>query len=85
VDVLPEEGAQEGVAREKVTRESIKLALDICEGGPIALKQALLAIQGSPLGEIAENQAYEGVIETEDRWEALRAFTEKRKPAFWGR
>lgn len=85
VEVLPEEGAQEGVARERVLRESIKLALDICEGGPIALKQALLAVEGSPLGEAAENRAYEGVIETEDRWEALRAFAEKRKPAFRGR
>lgn len=85
VEVLPEEGAQEGVARERVLRESIKLALDICEGGPIALKQALLAVQGSALGEVAENRAYEGVIQTEDRYEALRAFAEKRKPAFRGR
>lgn len=85
VEVLPEEAAQEGVAREKVLRESIKLALDICEGGPIALKQALLAVQGAALGDMAENRAYEGVIETEDRHEALRAFAEKRKPAFRGR
>lgn len=85
VEVLPEEGAQEGVARERVLRESIRLALDICEGGPIALKQALLAVEGSVLGEAAENRAYEGVVETEDRWEALRAFAEKRKPAFRGR
>ncbi|KAJ5674033.1 Methylglutaconyl-CoA hydratase [Penicillium macrosclerotiorum] len=85
VEVLPEEAHQEGVAREKVLRASIKLALDICEGGPIALKQALLAVQGSALGEVSENQAYEGVIETEDRYEALRAFVEKRKPAFRGR
>ena len=85
VEVLPEEATQEGVAREKILRESIKLALDICEGGPIALKQALLAIQGCGLGEVAENKAYEGVIETEDRHEALRAFAEKRKPAFRGR
>ncbi|KAJ5155541.1 Methylglutaconyl-CoA hydratase [Penicillium capsulatum] len=85
VEVLPEEATQEGVAREKVLRESIKLALDISEGGPIAIKQALKAVQGAPLGEVAENRAYEGVIETEDRHEALRAFAEKRKPAFRGR
>ncbi|KAJ5584454.1 uncharacterized protein N7459_004254 [Penicillium hispanicum] len=85
VEVLPEEATQEGVAREKLLRESIKLALDICEGGPIALKQALLAVQGCGLGEVAENKAYEGVIETADRYEALRAFAEKRKPAFRGR
>lgn len=85
VEVQPEEGSQEGVARERVLRESIKLALDICEGGPIALKQALLAVEGSALGEMSENRAYEGVIETEDRYEALRAFAEKRTPAFRGR
>ncbi|KAJ5094074.1 Methylglutaconyl-CoA hydratase [Penicillium angulare] len=85
VEVLPEEATQEGVAREKVLKEAIRLALDICEGGPIAIKQALLAVEGSPMGEASENRAYEGVIETEDRYEALRAFAEKRKPAFRGR
>lgn len=85
VEVLPEEEAQEGVARERVLRESIKLALDICEGGPIAIKMALQAVDAYALGERAENAAYEGVIETDDRYEALRAFAEKRKPAFRGR
>jgi methylglutaconyl-CoA hydratase len=85
VEVLPEEETQEGVARERVLRESIKLALDICEGGPIAIKMALQAVDSYALGERAENAAYEGVIETDDRYEALRAFAEKRKPAFRGR
>jgi methylglutaconyl-CoA hydratase len=85
VEILPEEEGKEGVAREKVLRESIKLALDICEGGPIAIKQAIQATAGYHRGEAAENEAYNGVIETEDRYEALRAFAEKRKPAFRGR
>ncbi|KAB8232801.1 hypothetical protein ETB97_000155 [Aspergillus alliaceus] len=85
VEILPEEEQKEGVARDKVLRESIKLALDICEGGPIAIKQALQAVNGFQKGEAAENEAYAGVIETEDRYEALRAFAEKRKPAFRGR
>lgn len=85
VEVLPEEEAQEGVARERVLRESIKMALDICEGGPIAIKMALQAVDAHALGERAENAAYEGVIETDDRYEALRAFVEKRKPAFRGK
>ena len=85
VEVLPEEEAKEGVAREKVIRESIKLALDICEGGPIAIKQALKAVSEFQRGEEAENEAYLGVMGTEDRFEALRAFAEKRKPVFRGR
>lgn len=85
VEVLPEEEQQEGVAREKVLKESIKLAMDICEGGPVAIKEALSAVQGYQRGQEAENEAYAGVMETEDRIEALRAFIEKRKPAFQGR
>ncbi|RAL01690.1 putative mitochondrial methylglutaconyl-CoA hydratase (Auh) [Aspergillus ibericus CBS 121593] len=85
VEILPEEEAKEGVAREKVLRESIKLALDICEGGPIAIKQALKAVSEYQRGEAAENEAYLGVMGTEDRFEALRAFAEKRKPVFRGR
>ncbi|EAW09723.1 putative mitochondrial methylglutaconyl-CoA hydratase (Auh) [Aspergillus clavatus NRRL 1] len=85
VEVLPEEEGEAGAAREKVLRESIKLALDICEGGPIAIKQAIQAVAGYQRGEVAENEAYNGVIETEDRYEALRAFAEKRMPAFRGR
>jgi methylglutaconyl-CoA hydratase len=85
VEITPEEEARKGAAREKVMQESIKLALDICEGGPIALKQALQAVNRFQMGEEAENEAYAGVVETEDRFEALRAFAEKRKPSFKGR
>lgn len=85
VEVLPEEEQQPGLARERVLKESIKLAMDICEGGPVAIKEALLAVHGYQRGEAAENEAYAGVMETDDRIEALRAFVEKRKPAFRGR
>ncbi|KAL4897101.1 putative methylglutaconyl-CoA hydratase mitochondrial precursor [Aspergillus ambiguus] len=85
VEILPEEEQQEGRAREKVLQEGIKLAMDICEGGPVAIREALRAVNGCWQGEVAENEAYEGVMVTEDRVEALRAFGEKRKPAFRGR
>ncbi|KAJ9193778.1 hypothetical protein DTO166G4_4665 [Paecilomyces variotii] len=85
VEITPEEEGKEGVARSKVLRESIKLALDICDGGPVAIKQALKAVSEYQRGEAAENEAYAGVLETEDRLEALRAFAEKRRPAFKGR
>ncbi|KAF1920577.1 ClpP/crotonase-like domain-containing protein [Ampelomyces quisqualis] len=84
VEVTPEEAAQEGAARKKVLGEAIKLASDICEGGPIALKAALAAVEGCALGEKAENAAYELVVRTKDRDEALAAFREKRKPVFRG-
>ncbi|KAL2014200.1 hypothetical protein VTN00DRAFT_1725 [Thermoascus crustaceus] len=87
VEVTPEEEekTKEGVPRNKVLQESIKLALDICEGGPVAIKQALRAVGEFRRGQEAENEAYAGVLETEDRFEALRAFAEKRKPVFKGR
>lgn len=85
VEVTPEEASKEGVAREKVLAEAIKYALDICEGGPIALTQAIRAVTNWEKGENAENEAYEHVVGTEDRNEALFAFVEKRKPSFKGR
>jgi methylglutaconyl-CoA hydratase len=74
-----------GIARERVLEESIELARQICEGGPIAIRQALKAVNEWQLGETAENSAYEGVVRTKDRDEALLAFREKRKPVFEGR
>ncbi|EED19441.1 mitochondrial methylglutaconyl-CoA hydratase (Auh), putative [Talaromyces stipitatus ATCC 10500] len=85
VEVTPEEEKQEGVARNKVLHEGIKLALDICEGGPLAIKAALQAVNQYEKGEEAENSAYAQVVDTEDRLEALLAFAEKRKPVYRGR
>jgi methylglutaconyl-CoA hydratase len=75
----------EGTARERVLEESVKLAREICEGGPVAIRQALRAVNGCGLREVAENEAYDVVVKTEDRNEALKAFGEKRKPSFKGR
>jgi methylglutaconyl-CoA hydratase len=72
-------------ARKRVLDESIRLAMDICEGGPIAIRQALRAVNGWERGEEAENEAYDVVVTTRDRDEALLAFREKRKPVFKGR
>lgn len=84
IEVTPEEAAQEGAPRKKVLNEAIKLAREICEGGPIAIKAALEAVEGCALGEKAENAAYDVVVKTKDRDEALVAFKEKRKPVFKG-
>lgn len=71
--------------REKVLEEAIALASDICAGGPVAIRQALKAVNGCYLREEAENAAYDVVVKTQDRNEALSAFREKRKPSFKGR
>jgi methylglutaconyl-CoA hydratase len=84
VEVQPEEAKEEGAARKKVLHEAVNLARDICEGGPIAIKAALAAVEGCALGEKAENAAYDVVVSTKDRDEALVAFREKRKPVFRG-
>ena len=70
-------------ARRAVMAEAVRLAEEICEGGPVAVRAALQAVQ-SP-AEMVENKMYERVVATEDRNEALRAFAEKRKPVFKGR
>lgn len=85
VEVVDEEAQQEGVARKKVLDAAVQLARDICEGGPIAIRAAMEAVERCAEGEAAENRAYERVLVTEDRVEALKAFGEKRKPAFKGR
>ncbi|KIW74556.1 hypothetical protein Z517_11326 [Fonsecaea pedrosoi CBS 271.37] len=85
VEITPEEFDEEAKARQKVLAASLQLANDICDGGPIALTQAMRAVNGWQRGEAAENEAYEVILKTEDRMEALRAFAEKRKPAFKGR
>lgn len=61
---------------------ALKLAEEIANGGPIAIRAALQAIDGS--SQEAENAAYETILQTKDRTEALRAFAEKRKPEFKG-
>jgi len=84
VEITPEELQAEGAARAKVLTHSLELAKDLCQGGPIALKQAMRAVHGWQRGEEAENEAYEVVLKTKDRVEALRAFAEKRAPVFKG-
>jgi methylglutaconyl-CoA hydratase len=85
VEVTEEQKAKEGVARARVLDASIQLARDVSEGGPVALAQAMRALSGWQRGEDAENEAYEVVLGTEDRIEALKAFAEKRGPVFKGR
>jgi len=74
-------------AKEEVMPTSIRLAEEILQNAPIAVRQAKYAIQhGSSTdlntGLAIESKAYEVTIPTKDRVEALNAFSEKRKPVF---
>ncbi|TFB07184.1 Methylglutaconyl-CoA hydratase [Trichoderma ghanense] len=94
VEVLPEDerdssdGSGAGAAiletaRRAALSEAVRLAQEICEGGPVAIRAALQAVAWAR--EEMENEMYKRVVNTEDRNEALRAFQDKRKPVFKGR
>jgi len=85
VQVSEEEQKQPGVARSMVLEQAVEMAKTICEGGPVAIRAAIQALDGWKQGEESENAAYEVVLPTQDRMEALKAFGEKRKPVFMGR
>jgi enoyl-CoA hydratase/carnithine racemase len=84
----------DGVADQVVPTDKLDLAADdlagsIAANGPVAIRLAKQAIdQGAalPLKEALalEWEAYQGVLGTSDRDEALKAFAEKRPPRFRG-
>lgn len=70
--------------------EAAGWAREIAANGPVALRLAKRAIdEGAdlplPRALALEWGCYQGVLDTEDRIEALRAFAEKRPPNFRGR
>lgn len=80
------EALQLGVASravEDADEGALALAREIGAGGPVAIIAGKQAVRGaSPEWEAA---MYERVVNTEDKFEALAAFSEKRKPVFKGR
>jgi enoyl-CoA hydratase/carnithine racemase len=77
------------VAADEVVSRAVALAAEIARGAPIGLRQAKAAIRrahrvlGAGLDE--EDELYQAVLDSEDRVEGFRAFTEKRSPHFQGR
>lgn len=75
------------VPREQLLPAARAMAQRVAEMGPLgvrAAKRALNAGQHLEPGLQAEWEAYQSIIPTSDRLEGLRAFAEKRKPAYRG-
>jgi enoyl-CoA hydratase/carnithine racemase len=82
--------ATKAVEKEKVMDAAMELADAILANGPIAVQQAKYAVKTGMNADLntgleIERKAYEITIPTEDRLEALQAFSEKRKPVYQGK
>jgi methylglutaconyl-CoA hydratase len=89
-EALADGVADEVVPLERLDAAAQALAQTIAANGPVAVRQAKRVIeQGAdqPLEEALrlEWTAYETLLDTEDRLEGLRAFSEKRPPEYKGR
>lgn len=89
-EALKDGVADRVVPADRLDDEAGALAREIAANGPVAVRLAKRAIdEGAHLpiedALALEWECYEGVVETEDRVEALRAFAEKRPPRFKGR
>ena len=77
------------VERKELMNAAIELAQEITRNAPLAVIQAKYAINHGANVDIKtalaiETKAYEVIIPTKDRTEALKAFKEKRPPNFKG-
>ena len=75
---------------ETLLDETIALAKRICANAPLSVLQAKKAIHFGMqtdlrTGMAFEIEAYNRLVDTEDRLEGVRAFNERRAPAFTGR
>lgn len=85
------DGAVDQVVGAGESKETaLAMARQIACNGPVAIRLAKRAIQQGlslPMGEALANEVtcYMGVLGTQDRLEALKAFAEKRDPVFKGK
>lgn len=69
--------------RKLVLQKAIGLAQLICQAAPGVVGPAMRAVREGT--EEAENEAYNSILDSEDRLEALAAFAEKRPAVFKGK
>jgi enoyl-CoA hydratase/carnithine racemase len=74
----------------KTLADALETAKSIADNAPIAVRQAKKSIHYGLQTDLLtgyrfEIEAYNRLVDTEDRREGVRAFNEKRKPAFKGR
>jgi len=75
---------------DKSVEKAFEIANKIGEKGPVAIKAAKQAISFGMNVDLRsglelEDACYAKVLPTEDRLEGLKAFAEKRKPAYKGK
>lgn len=78
------------VAAGQARAKALEIATTIAQNGPIAVRQAKKAIAWGAetdleTGMMLAIEAYNQTVHTEDRLEGVRAFNERRTPAFKGR
>lgn len=83
VDVPAEASPQE--TRTSVRDVAMGMASRIALQAPLSIRAVLQTANDPQGGQEAEDAAYDSLLHTEDRTEALRAFAEKRSPIFRGR
>jgi len=77
------------VEPEQLLEKAYELAREITKNGPLAIRQAKLAIDKGIEVDLAtglsiEQNAYEVILPSQDRLEGLKAFKEKRSPVYKG-
>ncbi|KAL8940043.1 MAG: hypothetical protein Q9216_003017 [Gyalolechia sp. 2 TL-2023] len=84
LEEIEKEKIGDDVLRQRALSGAVEMAKQICGGGP-ATTVPLMQLFKSVNPAIYEKKAYDMVLKTQDRNEAIKAFAEKRQPVFMGK